>query len=199
MKHIMCDQRYVRGVIIASLALAFIMASGVVQAKNSDSHQFQGKFYDRAHSAQLFDVKQVNNGHTRNKRYRFGDHYRVYKKKYRDNKNYPNKYYYPPHYPKRQYHSKRSYNHHVYNYGHNHKSLKHRRHYGFKANYWSEHKRHGYQYKRVGRHHYYYNNHGFYFPGLGLIKHGHQHNNHCDDWHFSALLASSILLSIYHK
>lgn len=214
MKCKMCCQRYITGVMIASLAILSMMASAVVQAKNSDTYHFHGTSYDQR-SEQSFAFQQVNNGHNYHKQHRYGDHYRAYKKKYQGNKNYANKhqhnknyarkYYYPKHYTKKRHHHhnnsyKNSYNHAGNDYRQHYKPLRqHRRHSGFKASYWSAHKRHGYQYKRVAKHHYYYNNRGFYFPGLGLIEHGHQHNDNCDDWHFSALLASSILLSIYHK
>ena len=207
-------QRYMVGVMIASLTILAMMASVIVHAKNSNTYQFHGKSNDQR-SAQSFAFHQVNNGHNQHNQHLYGDHYRAYKKKYRGNRHYAHKhqhhkndirkYDYPKHYTKkRQYHHNNSYKNSYHLAGNNdrqhYKPLRqYRRHSGFKANYWSAHKRHGYQYRRVAKHHYYYNNRGFYFPGLGLVEHGHQHNDNCDDWHFSALLASSILLSIYHK
>jgi hypothetical protein len=190
-------QRYMSCVIVASLTIFSMMASVVVQAKNSDTYQFHGKSNDQ------------------HKQHRYGDNYRAYKKKYKGNRHYAHKrqhhkndtrkYDYPKDYTKkRQHHHNNSDDNSRHytgnNYRQHYKPLRpYRRHTGFKANYWSAHKRHGYQYRRVAKHHYYYNNRGFYFPGLGLVEHAHQHNDNCDEWHFSALLASSILLSIYHK
>jgi hypothetical protein len=186
------------------------MASAIAEAKNNNAHKFYVKPYKHANIMSLSVLQQIHNGRSQSPQYRYGDHYRAYKKKhhgnnhddnkYPHNKNHPNKYHYPPHDKKKQHHNNNGYSYRGLNNRQHYKPLRqYRLHSGFKTNYWSAHKRHGYQHKRVARHHYYYNKRGFYFPGLGAIAHGHQHNDNCDDWHFSALLASSILLSIYNK
>ncbi|MFT4609658.1 MAG: hypothetical protein ACI8VY_000681, partial [Cellvibrionaceae bacterium] len=151
----------------------------------------------------LATLRQVNHRYTRPKPYRYGDHYRIYKKKYQSNKNHIANYDYSPHYSnhqQRQYHTNSGFS----SYGHKniqrHKPLRqYRRHYGFETSYWSAHKRHGYRHQRIARNHYYYDDRGFYFPGLGRVAHDHRHNSRCEDWHFSALRATSVLLHIYNK
>lgn len=51
---------------------------------------------------------------------------------------------------------------------------------------------HWYHWDHAFRHHhgqprhYHRVPHGFYFPGYGLIHHGHRHSRSCPDWHFEA-------------
>lgn len=201
MKYTMKYKKYLSGAIAAFL----IIGSGIAQAQQSH------KGHD--HSV---TVNQVNNGHHKQKSY--GQHYQQYKNKHHQNRRYSNKhhsnkghvgkgyghknygnqgyggnYYSPKHAYKRYYEQGRGH------YKHRKGYKQHRGHSSLKNSYWGAHKSHGYQHKRVNKHDYYYNSKGFYFPGLGLVKHGHKHNAYCDDWHFSSLVASSVLASIYHR
>jgi hypothetical protein len=185
-------------VIIALLVIFLSVTSVVAEAKNNDAHQFNAKTYGHPNVKSPFVFQQVDYRRGQNNQYRYGDHYRAYKKKYHGSNNFPNKYYYPPHQHRNQHHNNNG--HDGYNYRQYSQPLRRQHlHSGIGTNYWSAHKRHGYRHKRVASHHYYYNKRGFYFPGLGSIEHGHRHNGNCEDWHFSALRASSILLSIYNK
>jgi hypothetical protein len=198
-----CRQLDMTRVGIVFLAIILIMVPETTQANHHQKHQLSFKLYNQANTEPLVMLNQVDHEYARPKPYRYGDHYRTYKKKYYSNKNYIYRSHYPPHY---KYHKKkqRNTNSVVGFYGHKsqqqHKPLRrYLRHYGFEANYWSAHKRYGYHHKRIARNHYYFDNRGFYFPGLGRVPHGHRHNNRCEDWHFSALLKTSVLLSIYNK
>lgn len=66
----------------------------------------------------------------------------------------------------------------------------------FSVGYWDDHHRHGYRHKRHNGHHYYYDRAGFFFPGFGLIKHGHRHGRHCPEWHLEPFVAGVVLSAI---
>jgi hypothetical protein len=55
---------------------------------------------------------------------------------------------------------------------------------------------HGYRYRFHNNYHYYYNAAGFYFPGFGLLAHGHVHDRHCPHWHFEDFAAGFVLGAI---
>jgi hypothetical protein len=81
-------------------------------------------------------------------------------------------------------------------YGHGHNYHGGDRYYGHPPRYfgyWPDYHRQGYQHRIYRDRHYYYNNVGFYFPGYGMIKHGHHHDRHCPHWHFDALLTGVAL------
>jgi hypothetical protein len=203
LKYKMCCQLDMTRVGIAFLAIILMMVPDIAQASHHYKHQLPIKFYNQANTDSLATLRQVNHRYTRPKPYRYGDHYRIYKKKYQSNKNHIANYDYSPHYSnhqQRQYHTNSGFS----SYGHKniqrHKPLRqYRRHYGFETSYWSAHKRHGYRHQRIARNHYYYDDRGFYFPGLGRVAHDHRHNSRCEGWHFSALRATSVLLHIYNK
>jgi hypothetical protein len=187
-------------IMMALLVIILTVAPAFAEAKNNDAPQFDAKPFSHTNAKPSFAIQRVDYRRDHNKQYRYGDHYRAYKKKYRGNNNYPNKYYYPPHQYKHQHRINKNHDGYGYKHRQDYKPLRSQRfHSGLERNYWNGHKRYGYQHKRIANQHYYYNNRGFYFPGLGTIAHGHRHHAGCEDWHFSALLASSILLSIYNK
>jgi len=64
------------------------------------------------------------------------------------------------------------------------------------AGYWNDHRRHGYRHKRHNGHSYYYDRAGFFFPGFGLIEHGHRHGRHCPEWHLQPFVAGVVLSAI---
>ncbi|MFT6387056.1 MAG: hypothetical protein ACJAUP_000426 [Cellvibrionaceae bacterium] len=64
------------------------------------------------------------------------------------------------------------------------------------AGYWGEHRRHDYRHKHHNGHNYYYDRAGFFFPGFGLIKHGHRHGRRCPDWHLEPFVAGVVLSAI---
>ncbi len=138
LKYKMCCQLNMTRVGIAFLAIILIMVPDIAQASHRYKHQLPIKFYNQANTYSLATLRQVNHRYTRPKPYRYGDHYRIYKKKYQSNKNHIANYYHSPHYSnhqQRQYHTNSG----VSPYGHksiqSHKPLRqYRRRYGFETN-----------------------------------------------------------------
>lgn len=54
----------------------------------------------------------------------------------------------------------------------------------------------GYRHRFHNNYHYYYNAGGFYFPGYGVIAHGHRHDRHCPHWHFEDFASGFVLGAI---
>lgn len=103
-------------------------------------------------------------------------------------------YYHDHHYGDRYYNGWNRHKRHHKHYGHRYHHNDYRPHHS--AGYWRDHHRHGYRHKRYKGHHYYYDRAGFYFPGFGLIKHGHRHGRHCPDWHLEPFVAGIALGAI---
>ncbi len=168
-------------------SLALVSGAGLAQAKPDLPHPedlLPHKVIGKAKEKERRFINDYNNDR-RDKHARHDRHDHKYDK--RHGKRYGHK-----HYKHHGYHN------HDHYYGHNDRYYNgwnhdHHPRYG----YWNDHRKYGYRYKHHNGHHYYYNQTGFYFPGLGVIEHGHRHGRHCPEWHLESFVAAAVLGTIF--
>lgn len=178
--------KYSQYLIAGLLSLALLPAASPVYA----NPEVLG---EKPHSKLKVVGKVVGDRHIKRHKDRRQRHSHKRKKLYRDR--YGNVYHY--HDGRRHKHQRRykHHRHHRYSYPKRNRYYNHHDGSHYAPRYWHEHKRHGYRHRYYNNHHY-YNNIGFYFPGLGHIKHNHVHGDDCSDWHYDAFVSGVTLATI---